>query len=114
LKWYDGAGENGITSKRIFLKFKCFSPLRILTSPLFEEILGAFLFLPLFFSFFLFFYALSLEDLGGLKIFEDKNNFLKNFLFKWNGMEWIGHDCGYTGGGRIFRNGVMHTNIAKP
>jgi hypothetical protein len=29
-------------------------------------------------------------------------------------MEWHGHDCGYTGSGRIFRNGVMHDNIAKP
>jgi hypothetical protein len=35
-----------------FLKSKCFSPLRILTSPLFEEILGAFISLPLFFSLF--------------------------------------------------------------
>jgi hypothetical protein len=47
-KWYDGGGENGITSKMIFLKLKCFSPLRISTSPLFEETLGVFLFLPLF------------------------------------------------------------------
>jgi hypothetical protein len=30
---------------------KCFSSLRILTSPLFEETLGVFLFLPLFFFF---------------------------------------------------------------
>jgi hypothetical protein len=44
-------GENGITSKRIFLKLKCFSPLRILTSPLFEETLEAFLFLSLFLFF---------------------------------------------------------------
>jgi hypothetical protein len=55
---------------------KCFSRLRILTSPLFEETLGAFLFLPLFlFLFFLSFFssflilfflsALSLEDLRG-------------------------------------------------
>jgi hypothetical protein len=71
LKWYDGGGENEITSKRIFLKLKYFSPLRILTSPLFEETLGAFLFLPLF-PFFLFFYAPSLEDLGVLMIFEEK------------------------------------------
>jgi hypothetical protein len=124
LKWYDSGGENGITSKKIFLKLKCFSLLRILTSPLFEETLGAFLFLPLFLFFFLFsifflfllfiFYAPSLEDLGGLMIFEEKNHFFKNFLFKWNVIEWHGHDCGYTGGGRIFWNGVMHANIAKP
>jgi hypothetical protein len=30
-----------------FLKLKCFSPLKILTSPLFEEIVGVFLSLPL-------------------------------------------------------------------
>jgi hypothetical protein len=71
LKWYDGGAENEITTKKIFLKLKCFSPLRILTSPLFKETLGAFLFIPLFFlSFFsiiflsLLFYAPSLEDLG--------------------------------------------------
>jgi hypothetical protein len=29
-------------------------------------------------------------------------------------MKWYGHNCGYTGGGNIFRNGVMHANIAKP
>jgi hypothetical protein len=119
LKWYDEGGENHI--KR-FLKLKCFSPLRILTSSLFFETLGAFLFLFLSFSFFslfqyflsLFFYAPSLEELGVLMIFEKKDHFFKNFLFKWLDMEWHGHDCGYTGGGRIFRNGVMHANIAKP
>jgi hypothetical protein len=31
-KWYDGRGENGIIKKE-FLKSKCFSPLKILTSP---------------------------------------------------------------------------------
>jgi hypothetical protein len=71
LKWYDGGGENAITSKRIFLKLKCFSPLRILTSALFEETLGDFLFLPLF-LFFIILYALSLENLGLLMIFEEK------------------------------------------
>jgi hypothetical protein len=60
-----------------------------------------------------FFYAPSLEDLGVLMIFEEKNHFFKNFLFKWIDMEWHGHDCGYTGGGLIFRNGVMHANIAS-
>jgi hypothetical protein len=65
LKWYDGGGENGITSKRI-LKLKCLSPLKMLTSPLFEETLGAFLYLPLFF------FAPSLEDMGVLMIFEEK------------------------------------------
>jgi hypothetical protein len=114
------------------LKLKCFSPLRILTSPLFGETIEAFLFVPLFsffslFSLFLFFlfsffntfslsffYAPSLEDLGVLMIFEEKNHFFKKFLFKWLGMEWHRHDYGYTSGGRIFQNGVMHANIAKP
>jgi hypothetical protein len=63
LKWYDGGGENGITSKRIF-EVEVFSHLKILTSPLFEETVGAFLSLPLFSFFFplLFFFAPSLED----------------------------------------------------
>jgi hypothetical protein len=47
-----------------------FSPLKILTAPLFEETLGAFLFLHLFpFSLF---YAASLKDSGVLMIFEGK------------------------------------------
>jgi hypothetical protein len=70
LKWYDGGGEWNHIKKKI-LKLKCFSPLRILTSPLFGETLGVFLFLPLFFFlsffnmfsfFFSFFYAPSLRD----------------------------------------------------
>jgi hypothetical protein len=102
---------------RVFLKLKYFSPVRILTSPLFEETLGAFLFLslsPFSILFLSFFYAPSLEDLGVLMIFEEKDYFFKNFLFQWLDLEWHGHDCRYTGGGRIFRNGVMHINIAKP
>jgi hypothetical protein len=83
-------GEKMESRQKGFLKLKCFSPLRILSFPLFEETLGAFLFLPLFFPFFslfsilfLFFHAPSLEDLGVLMIFEEKNHFFKNFLFKW-------------------------------
>jgi hypothetical protein len=97
LKWYDGGGENGITLKRIFLKLKRFSPLRILTSPLFEETPGAFLFLPLFFSFFnnfslsSFFMLHLLTSWGLLMIFEEKTHFFKNFLFKWNGMVMTVH-----------------------
>jgi hypothetical protein len=69
-----------------------FSPLGILTSPLFEDTLGAFIFLPPFFlSFFnnffsYFFYAPSLEDLGGFDDISGKNQFFKNIIFKWNGM----------------------------
>jgi hypothetical protein len=57
-----------------FLKLKCSSPLKILTSPLFEETLRAFLSLPLFF------FALSLEDLGVLMIFEEKITSSKTFF----------------------------------
>jgi hypothetical protein len=82
----------------IFLKLKCRSPLKMLTSPLFEETFGAFLFLL-----FLFF-APSLEDLGVLMIFEEKitsskTSFQMALIY-----------CG----GRIFRNGVMHANMAQP
>jgi hypothetical protein len=44
-----------------FLKSKCSSPLKILTFPLFEETLGAFLPLPLFFLSLFFLFAPSLE-----------------------------------------------------
>jgi hypothetical protein len=77
--------------KKKILKLKCFSPLRILTSPLFEETLGAFLFLPLLFSFSLFFqYVFSifsmLHLLGVLMIFEKKNYFFKKLFL--NEMVW--------------------------
>jgi hypothetical protein len=66
-----------------FLKLKCFSRLKILTSPLFEETIGAFLFLP---PFFLFFSMVCLLEV--LMIFEEKNHFFKNFFFRWLDMEW--------------------------
>jgi hypothetical protein len=73
LKWYDGGTENEITLKRIF-EVEAFSPLTMLTSPLFEETFGAFLFPFLFsFSFSLsLFSASSLEDLGVSMISEEK------------------------------------------
>jgi hypothetical protein len=46
-----------------FLKLKCLSTLKMLTSHIFEETFGAFL---------SFFSAPSLEDLGVLTIFEEK------------------------------------------
>jgi hypothetical protein len=51
LKWYDGGEENGITSKRIF-EVEVFFSSQNIDFPLFEETLGAFLFLPFFLSFF--------------------------------------------------------------
>jgi hypothetical protein len=84
-----------ITSN-FFLKLKYFSPLRILTSALFEESLVAFLFLPLFSFFFFsntfslfFFYAPSLEDLRVLMILRRKITSSKTFIsngLTWNGM----------------------------
>jgi hypothetical protein len=62
-------GEKMESHQKGFLKLKCFSPLKILASPLFKETLGAFLFLPLFF---LFFYVPPPEDSGVLMIFEEK------------------------------------------
>jgi hypothetical protein len=50
-----------------FLKLKHLCSLKMLTSPLFEETLGIFLFLSLFFS------APILEDLGVSVIFVEKN-----------------------------------------
>jgi hypothetical protein len=47
LKWYDGGGENGITSKRFF-EVEVFFSSQNITSHLFEETLGAFISLPFF------------------------------------------------------------------
>jgi hypothetical protein len=75
-------GEKMDSYKKLFLKLKCFSALKILTSLLFEETLGAFfLFFNTFFPLSLsFFYALSLEDLGVSMILEEKNHFFNNFF----------------------------------
>jgi hypothetical protein len=97
--------ENGMMegekmdSRKKILMLRCFSPLKILTSPFYLQRL-----LKLFF-FFLFFNTFSLslfsmlclfEDLGILMINEEKNT-LQNFLFRWNGMEWLSHDYGNGG-----------------
>jgi hypothetical protein len=65
LKWYDGGGENGITSKIIFDVEVFFSSQNI-GFPFCLKTLRA-----CFFSL-LFFHAPSLEDLGVLMIFEEK------------------------------------------
>jgi hypothetical protein len=72
-KWYDGGGENGITSKMIF-EVQVFSPLKILTSPFYlSRLLELFFFFFFHFSsLFSFFYASSLEDLGILMIFKEE------------------------------------------
>jgi hypothetical protein len=60
-------GEKMKSHRKGFLNLKCLSPPKMLTSLLFEETFGAFLFL-----FFSFFSAPSLEHLGVLMIFEEK------------------------------------------
>jgi hypothetical protein len=74
-------GEEMESHQKEFLKLKCFSSLKTLTSLLFEETIGAF---P--------FFALSLEDSWVLTIFEEKITSSK-LLFKW---------FQYTAGGCIF------------
>jgi hypothetical protein len=69
LKWYDGEGENGITSKRIF-EVEVFFPSQNIDFPFYlKRLLGLFSFS--------FLYAPSLEDSGVLMIFEKKITSLK-------------------------------------
>jgi hypothetical protein len=75
--------------KNKIFKLKCFSPLRILTSPLFKETLGAFLFFSFFlFLFFQYIFSLfsMLRLLEVLMIFKEKNHFFKIFFL--NEMVW--------------------------
>jgi hypothetical protein len=65
LKWYDGGGENRITSKRIF-EVEVFFSYQNIDFPFYLKRL-----LELSF-FLLFFLAPSLEDSGVLMIFEEK------------------------------------------
>jgi hypothetical protein len=135
LKWYDGGGENGITSKRIF-EIDVFFSSRNIDFPFYLKRL-----LELFFFLLSLFYMCSVSL--GLRGFDDiwgENHFLKNFFsngLTWNGIAvtmdipavdaysgmelctptWLNHDygdgggCGYIGDGRIFRSRGMHANI---
>jgi hypothetical protein len=81
LKWYDGGGENGITSKRIF-EVKVFFSSQNIDFLFYLRLLKLFFFfffffLFLLFFFFSFFYSPSLEELGVLMIFEEKITSLK-------------------------------------
>jgi hypothetical protein len=44
-------------------------------------------------------------------ILEEKNHFFNNLFIKKNSVDWLSVDIN---GGRIFQNGVMHANMAKP
>jgi hypothetical protein len=103
LKWYDGGGENESHQKGL-LQLKCFSPLKILPSPLFEETLRAFLSLP-------FFCLLHLLRSWGFDDILVQNHFFKNFfpngfnilaVDAYSGVElctpiWLNHDYGAGG-----------------
>jgi hypothetical protein len=69
LKWYDGGGENGITSKRVFEVEVFFSSQNIDFPFYLKRLLEL-----------SFFYAPSLKDLGALKIFEKKITSSKTFF----------------------------------
>ncbi len=97
-KWYDGGGENGITSKRIF-EVEVFFPSQNIDFPFYlKRLLELF-----FFSFF--FFMLRLLRTQGFWWYLRRKSLLQKLLFKW---------LQYTGSGRIFWNGVMHANMAKP
>jgi hypothetical protein len=85
--------KNNFWSWSVFLLSKYWLP------HLFEETIGAFLFL-----FFLFF-MLHLLRTQGFWFYLRRKLLLQKLLFKW---------LQYTGGRRIFWNGVMHANMAKP
>jgi hypothetical protein len=79
-------GEKMESHQKGSLKLKCFSLLKILTSPFIWGVSWSF---PLFLPFFSFFYAPSLEDLGVLMIFEEKITSSKTSLqMAWYGMPW--------------------------
>jgi hypothetical protein len=101
-------GEKMGSHRKGFLKLKRLSPLKMLTSSLFEETFRDFLFLFVFVFVFLVlslsFSALSPEDLGVSMIFEEKITTSKTSF----------QMASIYRGGRIFRSGVMHDNMAQP
>jgi hypothetical protein len=102
--------KKGFWSWSVLLLSKYWRPL------LFEEILGAFLslflipFLPLYLSLSLSLCSVS-WGLGGFDDIRGEKSLLQKLRFKCNDMDWL---CVNIGGGRIFWNGVMHANMAKP
>jgi hypothetical protein len=84
-------GDKMESHQKGFFKVKCFSPLKILTSPLFEE------FLELFFLFLYFFFALSLKGLGVLMIFDEKITSSKTSFQMASKYWWWTHipECSY-------------------
>jgi hypothetical protein len=72
LKWYDG-GEKMESHAKVFLKLKCFSPLKILTSPFIWRDSWSFLFVS--------FFKCSISwGLGGFDDIWGENHFLKNIF----------------------------------
>jgi hypothetical protein len=80
LKWYDGGGENGIISKRIFEVEVFFSSQNVDFTFYLRRLLELFFFFLFFFFFLYFFYAPSPEDLRVLKIFEEKITSSKTYF----------------------------------
>jgi hypothetical protein len=111
-------GEKMESYKKSFWSWSVFLLSKYWLPLLFEETLGAFLslfsilFLPLSLSLSLSFSLCSIS--WGLRGFNDirgGTSLLQKLLFKWNGMDRLNVNID---GGRIFRNGVMHANMAKP
>jgi hypothetical protein len=94
LKWYDGGGENGIISKRIF-EIEMFFPSQIIDFPFYlNRLLEILFFLLLSSSFFL----LRLLRTWGFDDIWGKNHFFKNFFSigfnillvdAYSGMEYV-------------------------
>jgi hypothetical protein len=97
LKWYDGGEENGITSKRIFEVEVFFSSQNIYFPFYLKRLLELF-----FFSLFFMLHPLRTRVFWW---YLRRKSLLQKLLFIC---------LQYTGGGRIFQNGVMHANMTKP
>jgi hypothetical protein len=90
--------ENGMmegekmNSRKKILKLRCFSPVKILTSPFYlQKLLELFFFSSSFFNTF---------SLWGFGDFDDKQGEkYSSIFFRWNRMEWLSHD--YEDGGVV-------------
>jgi hypothetical protein len=92
--WWRGRKWNHI--KKIFWSWSVFLLSKYSLPLLFEETLG---------DFSLFFFMLRLLRTYGFWWYLRRKSLLQKLLFNW---------LQYTGGGRIWRNGVMHANMAEP
>jgi hypothetical protein len=114
-QWFRNSFWNGMMEGEGFFKVKVFFSSQNIDFPFYLRRLlelSFFFFNTFSSSFSLSFFLCSVS--WGLGVFDHirgEKSLLQQLLLKWNGVDWLSVDID---SGHIFRNGVMHANMAKP